>query len=44
MNKPLSKKSQASLARIMAKLRFLEATNRILNKDKEKAATKKEAA
>ncbi|MGQ6983285.1 hypothetical protein ACOKR8_13165 [Vibrio cholerae] len=42
MNKPLSPKSQASLDRIKAKLRFLEAANRIL--DKEKAATKKEAA
>ncbi|EOW9259087.1 hypothetical protein ACN26E_000728 [Vibrio cholerae] len=42
MNKPLSPKSQASLARIKAKLRFIEATNRIL--EKEKAATKKEAA
>lgn len=40
----LSPKSKACLARIKAKLRFLEAANRILNKDKEKAATKKEAA
>ncbi|HFG2000679.1 TPA: hypothetical protein ACGF6Q_000006 [Vibrio cholerae] len=42
MNKPLSPKSQASLDRIKAKLRFIEVTNRIL--EKEKAATKKEAA
>jgi hypothetical protein len=42
VNKPLSPKARARLARIMAKLRFIKATNRIL--EKEKAATKKEAA
>ncbi len=38
----LSPKSQASLDRIKAKLRFIKAANLILGK--EKAATKKEAA
>ncbi|WP_272923506.1 hypothetical protein [Vibrio toranzoniae] len=32
----LSPKAQASLDRIKAKLRFIEAANRILNKGKEK--------
>lgn len=38
----LSPKAQASLDRIKAKLRFIEAANRILAK--EKAATQKDAA
>lgn len=37
----LSNKSQASLARIKAKLQFIEAINRILGK--EKSATKEAA-